>query len=57
MESPVAKATHVRTRKTWRVFWMRADLKWHAYPPAPIVDTVDAFLALVERDEHGCFFG
>jgi hypothetical protein len=57
MENPVAKATHVRTRKTWHVFWMRADLKWHAYPPAPIVDTVDAFLALVEQDDHGCFFG
>jgi Protein of unknown function (DUF3024) len=30
-ESAVAKATYVRTRGVWRVFWMRRDLKWHSY--------------------------
>ncbi len=37
MESPVAKATFVKTRKIWRVFWHRADGKWHGYPPCPEV--------------------
>jgi hypothetical protein len=31
MEHAVAKATFVRTRNLWRVFWMRRDLKWHGY--------------------------
>ena len=26
-ETPVAKATFVRTKNRWRVFWMRRDLK------------------------------
>src|SRR5207248_4359268 len=34
-ESAVAKATYVRTRGIWRVFWQRRDLKWHSYEPAP----------------------
>ena len=40
IENPVAKATFVRTTGTWRVFWQRADLKWHSYEPAPQVGTV-----------------
>lgn len=36
---------------------MRADLKWHSYPPAPVVGTVEKFLSLVAEDKHACFFG
>ena len=57
MEHPVAKATFVRSRDEWRVFWMRADLKWHAYPPAPRVRNIEDFLAHVDDDAHACFFG
>lgn len=56
-EQLVAKATFVKTQRIWKVYWQRADLKWHAYEPAPEVDTLEEFLALVERDEYGCFFG
>jgi len=57
MEHPVAKATFVRTRNLWQVFWMRQDLKWHGYEPTPDVRSFEAFLAVVDRDEYGCFFG
>jgi hypothetical protein len=56
-ESPFAKATYVRTRNVWRVFWMRRDLKWHGYDPAPEVHTLEAFLEEVDRDQWACFFG
>lgn len=56
-QSSFAKATFVRTRGVWRVFWMRADLKWHGYEPAPEVARVEDFLAVVEKDEYACFFG
>jgi len=29
MEEPVAKATYVRSQNVWKIFWQRADLKWH----------------------------
>ena len=57
MEHPVAKATYVKSRAVWKVYWMRADLKWHSYPPAPAVGTVEKFLSLVAEDKHACFFG
>lgn len=56
-ESAVAKATYVRTRGVWRVFWMRRDLKWHSYDPAPEVRSIEEFVALVAEDQHACFFG
>jgi hypothetical protein len=51
METPVAKATFVRTRNRWRVLWMRRDLKWHGYEPNLEVQSLDAFLNVVHRDE------
>ncbi len=56
-ESPVAKATFVRKSNTWKIYWRRSDLKWHAYEPMPEVKTVDEFVAIVDRDEYGCFWG
>jgi hypothetical protein len=57
MEHPVAKATFVRTKNRWRVFWMRGDLKWHGYEPTLEVRSLEAFLNVVDRDEYCCFFG
>lgn len=57
MEPPVAKATFVQAQNHWKVFWMRADLKWHSYSPKPTVKTIKAFFKLVDDDERACFFG
>jgi hypothetical protein len=57
MERPVAKATFVRSQNRWRVFWMRRDLKWHGYEPAPLVHSLEAFLNVVDCDDYSCFFG
>jgi len=56
-ELAVAKATYVRTRGVWRVFWQRRDLKWHGYEARPEVNSVDEFASLVAEDVHACFFG
>ncbi|WP_298300440.1 DUF3024 domain-containing protein [Hydrotalea sp.] len=57
MECMVAKTTYVNTKKLWKVFWMRSDLKWHSYLPTPTVKTIQAFVKLVEADDHHCFWG
>ncbi|MGQ0557221.1 MAG: DUF3024 domain-containing protein [Nitrospiraceae bacterium] len=31
-ESPVAKLKFIRSANKWRLYWMRADMKWHEYP-------------------------
>lgn len=56
-ESAVAKATFVRSRMVWRVFWQRRDLRWHSYEPASEVKSIDDFVSLVTEDRHACFFG
>lgn len=57
MEEPIAKTTWVHTQQVWKVFWMRADLKWHGYDPQPQVSTIEQFLELVNKDAHHCFWG
>lgn len=54
---PVAKATWVKTQKVWKIFWMRADLKWHSYEPLAQARTLDDVLAAVDADPYGCFWG
>ncbi len=56
-ESSFAKATFVRAQGIWRVYWKRADLKWHSYEPVSEVSAINEFLAVVKNDEHSCFFG
>ena len=57
LEHAFAKATYVKTQDAWRVFWQRADMKWHRYDPAPEVPSLEDFLALVQEDQRACFFG
>ena len=56
LERSVAKATYVKRHNHWKVYWQRADLKWHAYEPMPSVPTLKRFLTLVEEDPHTCFW-
>ncbi len=57
IEHPCAKATYVKKQKIWKIYWQRADLKWHKYDPHPEVATLEDFLKIVETDSHSCFFG
>lgn len=56
-EQAFAKATFVQTQNKWKLFWKRADLKWHGYKPAPDVSTIEEVLTIVKKDECACFFG
>jgi hypothetical protein len=57
MEFDVAKATFVKSRNIWKVFWKRANGKWNGYDPALTVKTIYDFVKLVDQDEYGCFWG
>ena len=57
LHHPFAKATYVRPRNVWKVFWMMADLKWHAYPPVKEVGQIEQFFAIVDEDANCCFSG
>lgn len=57
VEMSAAKATFVKSSNEWKIYWMRQDLNWHRYEPCPTVKSLDAFLAVIDQDEHCCFFG
>ena len=57
VKSMIAKATYVKSKKTWKLYWQRADLKWHGYEPKPAVKSVEEFIQVVEEDAYGCFYG
>ena len=56
-EIEVAKTTFVAAKNQWKVYWMRASLKWENYPPNPIVTEIQDFFDIVQKDEKSCFFG
>ncbi len=57
IETSIAKATYVKVKRIWQIYWMRADLKWHRYDPQATVPSVEEFLAVIDHDQYGCFFG
>ena len=57
IKAPIAKTTFVRTQNTWKIYWMRADLKWHGYTPQLEAATFKVFLDVVDTDDYACFFG
>jgi len=57
VESMIAKATYVKNKKIWKLYWQRADMKWHGYEPEPEVKSVEEFIEVVEADKHACFYG
>lgn len=57
IESPIAKTTYVHRKRHWKIFWLRANLKWDSYDPIPTVKTIDEFLEIITEDQLGCFWG
>jgi len=57
IESPVAKTTYIRSRDKWRIYWQKADMKWHVYEPQVEAKTLKKVIEIIERDEYGCFWG
>lgn len=55
--TPIAKATYVKASNSWKVYWMRATMKWDSYTPQASVTTLKEFTDLVDKDAHGCFWG
>ena len=58
-ESGYAKATYVKSKNNWKVYWMRGNLKWTLYDPKPRVQKkyLKDFIKLVEEDKYHCFKG
>ncbi len=57
VEESIAKVQYVRSRNVWKIYWQRADLKWHAYQPRSEVASLAEALLVIDTDTNACFFG
>ena len=57
LEHDFAKSTFVKKSRSWIIYWLRQDLKWHSYVPVPEVASLEEFLAVVSEDKLVCFRG
>ena len=55
--SSIARVQFVRARGVWRIYWKRADGKWHGYKPCLEVGSLALALRAIHDDAHSCFFG
>lgn len=56
-ERPFARITYVRSGSYWKLYWMRASLKWHSYEPQATTRHLSEALDAIDRDDYCCFFG
>ena len=57
LKLPYAKLTYIRSRNIWKLYWRRADQKFHRYDPKESAPYLAELIAEIDRDPHGCFFG
>jgi hypothetical protein len=57
IKSPCAKATLVKKNNTWKLYWMRSNMKWYLFETEVELNTIFDVLNEIEKDEYGCFFG
>ena len=57
LEGSMAKATYIKTTKIWKLYWKRADMKWHRYKPFGDSELLEEVLKAIDQDEYGCFWG
>ncbi len=52
-----ARFKYAAREKRWKLYWMRRDMKWHAYQLDRPMRSLAALVEEVEADEYGAFFG
>ena len=55
--SGIAKFKYIRNQNVWKLYWMRADRKWHLYGAFPESTRLEELVTEVDNDPHGAFFG
>jgi len=56
-EIPVAKGTYIKSKKIWKLYWKKSDMKWHWYEPFGESESLEEVLKAIDQDQHCCFWG
>lgn len=52
-----AKIRFYKSKRRWKLYWMRASLKWELYDPFPESTHLEKIIEIINEDKHGCFYG
>jgi glutamate synthase domain-containing protein 1 len=56
-EKPIAKATFIKEKGSWKIFSVSANQRWEIYKSVPTVNDLREFAKLVDADKDGIFWG
>jgi hypothetical protein len=56
MQRPFAKIRFIKSKKIWKLYWMRGNLTWLEYIKSDF-ETIQKVFEVIKKDEDGCFFG
>ena len=56
-KSPMAKLTYVNSKKIWKLYWKRANMKWKNYESKESSKEIRTLVQEIDNDAYGCFFG
>lgn len=57
MKMEFAKIRYIKSRKLWKLYWMRASGKWELYEPYPESEILSILLEVIDEDGYGAFKG
>ena len=52
-----ARIKYVKSKKIWKLYWMRASGKWESYNPCSESSNLEKLLDCIDDDSFGCFRG
>lgn len=57
VESPNIKFTYIKKNNVWKIYWLRANMKWVNYEPSPEFKKLENCIKVLDKDSLGCFWG
>lgn len=58
LHTSIAKARYVKSQKVWKLYWMRANLKWELYgEKGSSHRELSTVLEIIREDKFGAFWG
>jgi len=56
-KQPFAKIRFYKSKKIWKLYWMRASGKWELYEPFKSSTHLSKIIDIIKEDKYGCFYG
>ncbi|MDQ6993248.1 MAG: DUF3024 domain-containing protein [Mariprofundus sp.] len=56
-QTEIARISFVRSKRVWKLYWLRGDMKWYSYEPLPSSTDLQNLVTEIDKDPMHCFFG